>query len=467
MKQREKTFNKPWRYALAMFGLSITGYMYTAFGTYYYSDKMGLSFGAIATATVLFSIWDAFNDPIMGLLSDRTRSKWGRRKPWLVVSVPLFALSAIAFFSPPAMLGQGFALAAYFTFFLMLTETANTIASVNYHSLLPELFRQQDSRNRANAIRQAWQLVGMIIGVSLVSMLANQMGFSMTAVVLSLLGGAVTLYSVLGCKEREEFSQLPRPSLSSSFRAVVVNRNFWLVSASHFFYQATSGLLLAGIPFYVKFVLKLPDINATFLSASVFVPAIPAMLLWYRLIKRRGALRTWRMALLFLGISLVPFYFLEGLLFACLFGAFIGVGIAGVTANLDMINSELIEEDARVSGHRREATFFSAISFVTRLSGLVRSGVFVLMLTLFGFQSGVVPGDRPEAAVRAMMSLFPVSLMVISYILANRVSLGEQSAGADGTGLQPPEEAPAQDAPVQEAPWKGEAWQEETWKGEA
>lgn len=425
-------YNKPWRYALAMFGLSITGYMYASYGTFFYTDKLGLPLSSIGIATVLFSLWDAFNDPITGFLSDRTRSRFGRRKPWLLAGTPVFAVAAVLFFSPPSSLGTGTMLAVYFTFFLMLTETANTIATVNYHSLLPELFRETGARNRANAIRQALQLVGMIIGVSLVPMIvkafatttgSQTMGYTLTAVILGLLGGLLMLYSFLGCREREDFSALPQPTVKETFRAVALNRNFWLVSVSHFFYNATTGLLLAGIPFFIKYALGQPDEMATILSACVFVSAIPSMYVWYRLINRLGTLKVWRLALLWLALSLGVMYFAGDIIFASVAGVLVGIGIAGVTANLDMINSELIEEDARRNGVRREATFFAAISFVTRLSGLVKSAVFALLVLWFGFQSGTEPGLQPGNAARFMMVVFPFVLMLISFAVSQFVRL--------------------------------------------
>ncbi len=434
----EKRYNRPWRYALAMFGLSITGYMYQSYGVYFYNTQLGLSLAAIGVGNILFSLWDAFNDPISGYLSDRTRTRWGRRKPWLTVSVPIFILASILYFSPPGSLGNGTGLAVYFTFFMMLTETANTIASVNYHSLLPELFREIGERNRANAIRQDLQLVGMIIGVSLVPMIANSIGYQMTAVILGVLGGALILYSVFGCKESAAFSDLPQPGLLDSLKALAVNRNFWFVSVSHFFYQATSGLLLAGIPFYVKYSLELPDSSITFVTAAVFVTAVPFMFMWYKLINRFGPLKVWRMALAWLGLSLIPMYFVTGIVGACVFGAFIGIGIAGVTANLDMINSELIDDDAARSGLRREGTFFSGISFVTRLSGLIRSGVFFLILVLFGFESGDNTGPVPGTAARFMMIVFPVILMALSvcasfFVKLNRPDRPDEEIESEAT----------------------------------
>ncbi|MDR0396509.1 MAG: MFS transporter [Oscillospiraceae bacterium] len=409
-----RAYNRPWRYALAMLGMSVAGYMYQTYGTYYYTDKLYLPLSAIAVGNVFFTIWDAFNDPITGVLSDRTRTRWGRRKPWLMAAIPLFTLFSILFFSPPASLGSGAALAVYFTVFLMLTETAGTIANVNYHSLLPELFRDVGERNRANAIRQALQLVGMIVGVSLVPLIASALDYRLTAVLLGAASLALLLYSILGCKERLDFSQTPQPRLADSLKALAVNRNFWFVSVSHFFYQATSGLLLAGIPFFIKYALGLPDSGATFLSAAVFVTAIPAMWVWYKIINRIGALKTWRAALIWLGVSLIPMYFASALVTACLAGTMLGIGIAGITANLDMINSELIESDAERHGVRREATFFAGISFVTRISGVIRTGVFLMLSSLFGFVSGENPGDAPGTAARYMMTVFPIILMALS-----------------------------------------------------
>ena len=415
-KTKATVYNRPWRYALTMFGLSIAGYMYTTYGTYFYTEQIGLTMSSIALANIIYAVWDAFNDPIAGYLSDRTRTRWGRRKPWLLVSVPVFVAASILFFSPPAALGTGVGLAVYFTFFLMLTETGNTISTVNYHSLLPELYRDEKQRNQANSLRQAMQLVGMIIGVSLVPMITSRMGYPNTALLLGLLSGILIIYSVLGCRERSEFSHSQQPGLWASLKALAANRNFWLVSVSHFFYQSTSGLLLAGIPFYIKYTLQLADHNATFLSAAVFVSAIPAMYLWYRLINRIGTLKCWRIALAWLALSLVPMYFIHSLIPACLCGVLVGIGVAGVTANLDMVNSTLIEDDARRNGVRREATFFAGISFISRLSSLIRSGVYMLVFVLFGFESGENPGTMPGTAARYMMIVFPIALMMFSFL---------------------------------------------------
>ena len=424
---KQKKYNQPWRYALTMFGLSIAGYMYTTYGTFFYTEKIGLSMQMIAAANVVYAIWDAFNDPIAGYLSDRTRSRWGRRRPWILGAVPVFILASILFFSPPAALGKGIGLTLWFGIFLVLTETGNTISSVNYHSLLPDLYREEAPRNSANSLRQALQLVGMIIGVSLVPAITSALGYTTTAIVLGLLSGALIIYSILGCRERDDYIDSTEVGLFESLKALGTNKNFWLVSIAHFFYQSTSALLLAGIPFYIKYTLGLGDGNATFLTGSVFVSAIPAMYLWYRLINKYGSLKCWRIALAWLGLSLVPMYFISSLIPACICGVLVGIGISGVIANLDMINSALIEDDAARYGVRREATFFAGISFITRLSSLTRSGVFLLLFAWFGFESGDNPGSIPGTAAKWMMIVFPVILMVFSFTISLLVKFRKET----------------------------------------
>lgn len=410
----------PILYALGMLGLTIPGQMYTAYATFFYNDKMHLPLAMISAGMVFFTIWDAFNDPLVGFFSDRTRTRIGRRRPWLLVGAPLFCLFYILFFTPPAGLNT-IPLAIYFTVFLMLLETMGTVTGTNYHSLFPELFKGKKDRTFANALRQALQLVGMIIGVSMTPMLAEWFGYPATAAFLSILGMSLLVISTLSSHEDPNFVETDAPGLKESMLAVAKNRNFWTVAFANFFYQATAGLLLAAIPFFVKYALGLRDGDATFLTAAVFITAIPAMILWAKLINRYGTLRMWRIALAFLGVSVVPLFFVKSLVGAMAFGAFIGIGISGVTANIDLINAKIIDADAAKSGLRREGIYISAISFLIRFSGFIRSLIFLVITLAFGFVDGSQPGDNPGLAARFMFSVFPVVLMAISWSISRLV----------------------------------------------
>jgi GPH family glycoside/pentoside/hexuronide:cation symporter len=296
----------------------------------------------------------------------------------------------------------------------MLTETANTVVSTNYHSLFPELFKTDKERTAANGTRQALQLVGLIAGVSLTPMLADKIGYQYLSIILSIIGMGLLVFSILGCRENPDYQNTPAPGLTESFTAVFKNRNFWTVSFTNFFYQATSGLILVAIPFFIKYALKLPDSNATYLTATVFLVAIPAVVAWSMLARKYGALIIWRAALITLCISFIPMLFVKTLLQSMIAGALVGIGIAGVTATLDIINAYIIDEDSKASGERREGIYQSTISFVIRFSGLGRTLVFLLVSAWFGFVSSANPGNNPAMASRVMFAVFPLIFMVFS-----------------------------------------------------
>lgn len=416
----ELTYRKthPFPYALGMLGITIPGQMIGAYLVFFYNDVLGIPLAMISLVKVFATIWDAINDPLFGYLSDRTRTKIGRRKPWMLICIPLYCISYIFLFSPPLSVQKGYLLVVYYAVFSMLTETLTTISSVNYHSLFPELFIENRLRTRSNALRQAFQLVGLIVGVTLAPILIEKYGYSITATFMILVGMFFYLIAAFSVHERPEYIESEVPKLKDSLKAVITNKNFWTVSLTNFFYQASLALLLLSIPYFIKYTLGLSEANAAYLTGAVFITAIPAMYLWVKVIDWFGAMTAWRSSLIFLGIAVIPTFFVDTLVSSMIAGAFIGIGIAGVTANIDLIYAKVIDADAEISNLRREGIYFSGFQFIIHFSGLAKSLVLLLVTLIFGFVDGNNPGEHPDLAARFMMSVFPAILMAVSFILS-------------------------------------------------
>lgn len=416
----EKSYRKtrPLLYALGMLGTMIPGRMIDTFLVFFYNIELGIPLAKISLITLFATIWDAVNDPLFGYLSDRTRTKIGRRKPWMIVGMPLFCLSYIMLFSPHKLVQNTTSLIVYFAFFSILTETLRTIIDVNYYALFPELFIEEKSRTHVNALRQAFQIVGMIIGVTLAPIMIQAYGYTITATFMVLIGMFFYAIATFSSHERPEYTESQIPSLKETLKAVGKNKNFWAVGFSNFFFQASSALLLLSIPYFVKYALELSEGNAAFLTAAVFVSAIPAMFLWTWLINKFGSLKTWRVSLIFLGISLVPFLFVHTLIVSMVAGIFTGVVLAGVIINIDLVFSKVIDIDSKVSNLRREGMYFSALQFIVHLSGLAKSLVLLLIAAIFGFVDANNPGTHPDIASRFMLSFFPAVLMLVAFIIS-------------------------------------------------
>jgi GPH family glycoside/pentoside/hexuronide:cation symporter len=416
-KKDSSRLASPGRFALGMFGTSIAMSMIGSRGNFFFSEFFGLGLQYIAIVNVIYAIWDAVNDPLFGLWSDRTRTRFGRRKPWLLLGAPAYLLfSTLFFFPPPAIVRNILIVTTYYGAFRILSETAGTIITINYHSLLPELFKDERQRNKANAIRQALQITGMIIGVALVPLIIDSWGYQLVAVITSGVGILCFVYSVLGCKEDPKFAEVEAPKLFSSLRDLLRGRDFWSVGIAHLFIDATNTLTLSSIPFYVRYALGGQSSDETFLAGAVFVIAIPCLYFAAKLVNRIGARKVWQYSMLIMAVGFGLMYFMHSLIGSILAGLIIGVCFSGVAATLDLMQSRIMDEDTALTGQHREGFIFSVLVFFRKLSGLLISLVFVIIFLVYGFESGANPGEQADRAARAMMTLIPTILTLLAFV---------------------------------------------------
>lgn len=407
---RLKSFN----YAVGMFGTSIPINMLKTYAAIYYVVGLGLTTSQLALILFVYTFIDAIDNPVYGFLSDQTRTRWGRRRPWLVIGTPLLVLCFIGFYSTPAGLA-GNSLLAYAMLFYILTGTLDSVINANYGALFPELFRDDASRASTNALRQAFQLVAMIISIALTPMVTGAIGYQATAIIYGILGGSVILYMSLTSKETGFREQEEKPRLWNSLKDLLTNRKFWIAGLANAFYSAAMSLVLASMPFFVKYTLKISEGQSTILFASVLLIAIGCVAVWAALVRRFSLIPVWRAALASLAVAFIPLYFASNLPFAVAASALVGFGFAGAITTMDLIGAKIMDEDTRKHNLRREGIISNAMGFMNRLNGLFTSFAFLLVFRLFGFESGTNPGPQPGDAARFLLAFFPAVLMVISF----------------------------------------------------
>jgi GPH family glycoside/pentoside/hexuronide:cation symporter len=417
---RSKSFN----YAIGMFGTSIPINMLKTYAAIYYVDRLGLTTVQFSLILLVYTFIDALDNPVYGFLSDRTRTRWGRRRPWLVIGTPLLVLGLIVFFNTPAFLA-GNALLGYAMLFYILTGTLDSVINANYGALFPELFRTDASRAATNALRQAFQLVAMIISIALTPVVTGAIGYGLTAILYGLLGGAVILYMAFSSREVSLAPDEKKPRLWSSLKDLLTNRKFWVAGFANAFYSAAMSLVLASMPFFVKYTLKISDSQSTFLFAAVLLIAIGCVTIWARLVRKFTLIPVWRAALVSLAIAFIPLYFANSLVTAIAASALVGFGFAGVITTMDLVGAKIMDEDTRQHNLRREGIISNAMGFMNRLNGLFTSFAFFLVFTLFGFESGQNPGAQPDQAARFLLTVFPLVLMVVSFAFSFFIDFGE------------------------------------------
>jgi GPH family glycoside/pentoside/hexuronide:cation symporter len=380
----------------------------------FYVLGLGVTTKQWAAMLFIYTFIDALDNPVYGILSDRTRTRWGRRRPWLVIGTPLLILCFIAFYNIPAFLA-GNAIFAYGMLLYILTGTLDSVINANYGALFPELFRDDVSRAKTNALRQAFQLVAMIISIALTPMVTEALGYGLTSIVYGILGGVVILYMAFTCRERDPEPEEAKPGLWKALKDLLTNKKFWIAGLANAFYSAAMSLVLASVAFYVEYALGLSGGQSTFLLAAVLVIAIAGVAIWAWLVRKFSLIPIWRTALAVLAVTFVPLYFAPNLTTAIVFAAFVGFGFAGVITTMDLIGAKIMDEDTQKHGLRREGIISNAMGFMNRLNGLFTSAAYLLVFRIYGFESGDNPGARPDEAARFLMTIVPPVLMVISF----------------------------------------------------
>ena len=407
----------PLRYSLGILGLSLPSQAFTAYLMFYYVETLDLAVGLAAIGRSIFAVWDAVDNLIFGYLSDNTRTRWGRRRPWLLSAIPLFLFFFIMIYSVPQFFMEGKKLFFYFTAIIFLYETAATVVWQNYGALFPEIFKDRAIRANASALKQVFAIIGMVVGIALTPVVYAKFGFSMMAVIYAVIGGAIMVYSILGSHEDPLLAKQPKISFIKAFKVTLSNTAFWAYSLAYTFIQFVFGVLIAGLPFYAKYSLGLDSGMTSVMMASVFAVAIPMVIIWARLIKKWGASRAWLFGVAALGVTVIPLGLANNLVTGIIAGGILGLGYCGVLVSGEVVTSEIIDRDAKKTGVRREAIYLSVYGFIIRISGVFQSLAFVLLSVLFGYVSGEQPGANPAGAFKFFMSVIPVSALAVSFVI--------------------------------------------------
>ena len=408
---RWKTFN----YAVGMFGTSIPINLLKTYAFAFYVDTLGVTAAQWGLIMLIYAFIDAADNPVYGYLSDRTRSKWGRRRPWLVIGTPLLVLSLVLFFSPPAWLNAN-QLFIYAMLFYILAGTLDSVLNANYGALFPELFKSDLSRGKANALRQAFQLVAMIISIALTPVVTKAIGWSNTAILYGVLGGVVILYMALTSREEPVGQDEPKPKIWDSVKTLLSNRKFWVAGFSNAFYSAAMAMVMAGLPLYAKYALGIDGWKQALLMGLVLVIAIASVAVWAAFLRKHDLVKVWRWALLALAISYIPLYFARGYIVALVCASLVGFGFAGVITTMDLIHARVMDEDKAKHNVRREGIISNALGFMNRLNSLFTGAAFLLLKSLYGYESGEVPGNQPDKVALFIIAVFPLIIMILSYL---------------------------------------------------
>lgn len=428
------------------------GYMYLLLSLYMMKFATDVLLIAPAVMGLIYSasrIWDAVSDPLVGYLSDRTTTRLGRRRSWLLISSLPIAITFYMVFAPPQSL-EGPMLIAWVAVAVIGFYSAMTLFFVPHLSLGAELSDDYHERSRMFGARHAAYIIGSIL--SLVSLyfllqaeyatggdvrgLAAELGLVAVGVMF-----AMVIFAVVRLRERPEFQGRMNASPVKAFRDVWANPHARLLLIVTFIEHVGSSAIAALTLYVTHYIVGAPT-WAPLIIFAYMLPSSASVPMWLPLSRRFGKIRVWIGGMLLTAVSfgamfLLPFFddvdtrltwiivmaFFAGLANGC--GGTLGPSVQG----------DVIDYDEHLTGERKEGAYFAAWNFVQK-------GALGVMLLLTGFvleYSGFVPNQEQTMTVKMAMitlyGMFPLVCYLIGAYMFTKFKLDEYAHGEIRAGL--------------------------------
>jgi GPH family glycoside/pentoside/hexuronide:cation symporter len=410
-------------YALGNWGNTTTTTIFGFFFSFFLTDVAKLKPIYVAPILLIGGVWDAINDPLVGVLVDRMRSRWGRRRPFFLFGALPYAFFFIMLWWVPPWTNQ-LALAIYYVIAYLLYDTAFTLVQVPYSALTPELTEDYDERTSLNGYSQAVGIAGGLIAAVSVPLLKDafpdqRTGFFVAGLIFGIF--AFLPYLLLFFTIHERFADAEK--ISFNFLAAVQNtvKNKAFLYAAGIFMTAWAAVELVGteLLYYLKYLMGMEHDFETVIGLLMGFGLICTPLVVY-LSKKFGKQYAYVISMAWWVVIMVIVAILPTGMgrFIFFLAASAGLGVAAVHVIPSAIIPDVIEADELETGFRREGTYYGLIVFSQKIGTAIMLALAQFIFSQTGFVADVPQNQATIMAIRITAGLIPAILLVISLLLA-------------------------------------------------
>jgi glycoside/pentoside/hexuronide:cation symporter, GPH family len=421
-------------YGVGDLGFAVCGSVLGILFAIFLTDVVGLRPGLAALAIFAGRSWDYVNDPIIGYLSDRTRSRWGRRRPFLLFGCVPFGLTfAALWFRPPITHEVGLVL--YYAVAYMLYDACATIVYMPYYALTPELTPDYDERTTLTSYRMAFSIVGGLIAFTVPLAIIGPMRPENAGRVLAvgigigLVAALGILITFLGTRERPEMQTMAQPSLRDSLRAALGNRPFLFAMGIFLFTWAALDVIQGMLLFFLRYRLRMEQ-QGDLIAGTIFVTALLVLPLWDRASRRWDKRLAYIAGMILLSAVVLILIVVDpswGLGIFLALAALAGVGVSAMHVLPWAIIPDAVEWDELQTGQRHEGTFYSLVLLLHKVAASVALPLTLLVLEWSGYVSNAeVQSPSAVRAIQVLTGPAPAVLLCIGIVFAALYPLGRE-----------------------------------------
>jgi GPH family glycoside/pentoside/hexuronide:cation symporter len=410
-------------YGSGDFGFNLYWTTISAFLLIFYTDSFGLSAAAAGTMLLTTKLVDAFADPIMGAIADRTRTKWGRFRPWLLWAAVPLAASGVLTFTTPDLDSTAKLIYAYATFALMMV--IYSVINIPYGALSGVLTNEPQARTQLNSFR----FVGGFLGGTFVTF--------MTPKLVKALGGAnevlgwqltMTLYGVIACAlfatlfltARERVEPIAEKAVSpwKDVGDLLQNRPWLIMFVLALVVMVTISTRMGASAYYIKYYVGRPEQTAAFLTVYGVALAAGSLItpLLTRFIDKRRLLI---ILMVLVGVLSSAFFFIPKDQILLMYGLQIAIGLClGPKSPLTFsMYADCADYNEYKTGRRATAMTFAAATFSQKLGGALASFVIASVLAGLGYVANQAQSGASQTGIVLLVSVVPGALALLAAVI--------------------------------------------------
>jgi len=445
------------------FGDMASSMFWKLFGMYlliFYTDVYGLPAAVVGTMFLITRIWDSFFDPIVGVIADRTQTKWGKFRPYLfVVAIP-FGLMGILTFTTPHFGMTGKLIYAYVTYSLMMM--VYSMINVPYASLLGVMSPHPKDRNVLSTFRMSFAYAGSFIALLLIEPLVEffskidgstkpnlQLGWQLGVAVIAILCVLLFFMCFFWTKERVKPIKVEKTPLKVDFRDLLKNRPWWILLgagiAALIFNSIRDGASVYYFRYFIQDVeaFKIGALGTTITLTSLYLilgqaSNIIGVIVAAPVSNAIGKKNTYLGAMIIATVLSIVFFWFgkNNLVWIYMFQFLISICAGSIFPLLWSMYADCADYSEWKTGNRATGLIFSSSSMSQKFGWTIGGALTGWLLAYFGFKANVVQTEEAQAGIRMMLSLLPAIGTVLSVIFISFYPLSEKKMEKIGEELE-------------------------------
>ncbi len=395
--------------------------------TFFYNTMLGLSTELTGLAWLIFSFWNAINDPLFGFIEDRTKSeKYGRRIPYIRFGAPLYGIAFILCWIPLIDVNDQFALFFNLTIVLFIFDTLFTILGLINFTLPAEMVITAKERANLLVYGATISSISYVIAyiIPLLFLTGNEspnaaIEFLVAMIVVGVICAIILFVSSFYLKENKYTQMEESLPIFKGIVETFKNTPFLIYEISNFSFTFAQTILTTAIFYYVTYVLILTGFLTTLPLLLVFVMIFAFFMVFNKLVGKLGVKKTYVLALFCSGLSFLLTFFIGWTIYFAIIGfILIGIGFSGFMLTNQVVIADIVDYDETRTGKRRETTYSGINALITKPAISIANWLFLLIINDFGFDSNqTTQSFSAQMGIMIGFSLIPAIFLIFSSIV--------------------------------------------------